>query len=616
MLNCPANCNSPHEQNRRRGNLCGGFHFSLLHTLQCQGVLGGVEVGIDAALCQQLGVTAALGDDTVGDGDDAVGVADGTQAVGDDQGGAAHGQIVEGPLDLGLRHGVQGGGGFVQDQDGGILQEDSGDGYTLLLSAGQQSTALTDIGVKLVGHRHDIVIDLRPLGSLHHLFHGSAGAAVADILENGVGKQKHILLHDANVLVDGVLGHIPDILAVDGDGAAGDLVEPGNQLAQGGLAAAGGTDDGDGLAGLHIQADAVEHIQVAIVGEDHVADLDIALHIGQGLGIGLVLDGGLGAHDIDKPGQTCHAVGEHLGEGGQLPDGAGESGNIQGEGDQVHIVHLALHDQETAVADDDDIQAGEEEFHGAEEPAHGLVEFPLGGLEDLIGGVEAGLLHLFVGVGLGGADAGEGGFDLGVDVGGLGLGSLGSPGHGLAHEHDDEDGNGDHHRHHQGQPPLDGGHHYQRADDGQHGGDQVLRAMVGQLRQLEEVGSQPAHELASAVLVIEIEAHLLHVAEQVPADVRLHPNAEGMAPVGHHELQQGSQDITAHRHSHHREEGLVQLVGQHIVQGVSGDQGEGQVNGRDQHGAGHVQGEELLMGAEIAQKDHNGMLFLKFFSRH
>ena len=74
---------------------------------------------------------------------------------------------------------------------------------------------------------------------------------------------------------------------------------------------------------------------------------------------------------------------------------------------------------------------------------------------------------------------------------------------------------GDHHRHHQCQLPLDAEHHHQRTHDGQGAGEQILRAVVGQLRQFEQVGGQPAHHLTGAVLVVEIEAQLLHVAEQI-----------------------------------------------------------------------------------------------------
>ena len=37
------------------------------------------------------------------------------------------------------------------------------------------------------------------------------------------------------------------------------------------------------------------------------------------------------------------------------------------------------------------------------------------------------------------------------------------------------------------------------------------------------------------------------MAEQIPADIRLHPDAEGVAPIAHHEAQKGAQHKGQHR---------------------------------------------------------------------
>ena len=324
--------------------------------MPCDIGLGLIELGVHPALCHQLVVGAGFGDDAVGDGDDASGGPDGGEPVGDDEGGAAPGQGVEGLLDLGLGDGIQGGGGLVQDQDGRILQENPRNGHPLFLAAGEQSAPLAHIGVEAIGHGQDVLVDFGLLRRLDDLLHRGVGLAVADVLENGVGEKEHVLLDDADVLVDGALGHIPDIVAIELDGTLGDLVEPGDQLAEGGLAAAGGADDGDGLAGLHMQAHAPEHIQLAVIGEGHILHIDGTLHVFQHHSISLILEGGLGAHDVHEAVQARKAVGEHLGEGCQLAHGVDESGDVQREGQQVDMLQLALHDQPAAEADDDDIQ--------------------------------------------------------------------------------------------------------------------------------------------------------------------------------------------------------------------------------------------------------------------
>src|SRR5699024_1210173 len=118
--------------------------------------------------------------------------------------------------------------------------------------------------------------------------HGCRGLTVADVFENGVGEEEHVLLDDADVLPQRVLGHGPDVQAADGEGAVGAVVEPGDQLAEGGLAAAGGADDGDGLAGGHVEVDVVQDVQVAVIGEVQVIGHDFAPDVGERLGVGRV----------------------------------------------------------------------------------------------------------------------------------------------------------------------------------------------------------------------------------------------------------------------------------------------------------------------------------------
>ena len=54
---------------------------------------------------------------------------------------------------------------------------------------------------------------------------------------------------------------------------------------------------------------------------------------------------------------------------------------------------------------------------------------------------------------------------------------------------------------------------------------------MGKLGDFEQVAGQTAHELTRSVAVIEAVAQTLHMAEQILPDVRLHTDAEGVAPV-------------------------------------------------------------------------------------
>jgi hypothetical protein len=57
---------------------------------------------------------------------------------------------------------------------------------------------------------------------------------------------------------------VAHVLAVDADGAAGDVVEARQQVEDGGLAGARGADEGDGFAGLDGEAHVLERRRVAV----------------------------------------------------------------------------------------------------------------------------------------------------------------------------------------------------------------------------------------------------------------------------------------------------------------------------------------------------------------
>ena len=116
--------------------------------------------------------------------------------------------------------------------------------------------------------------------------------------------------------------------------------------------------------------------------------------------------------------------------------------------------------------------------------------------------------------------------------------------------------------------------------------------MMGKLCDLEQVVGGPAHELAGAVLIIEGEGQVLHVGEQVPADVRLDAHPHHVAPVGDYVLHPGPQSISCQQDGHDAEKGTEQVLGEQLVQSHPGGVGKGQVHQGDAKGAAHVQQEQ------------------------
>ena len=71
-------------------------------------------------------MTAGFGDDAVCNGNDPVRIADGGKPVGNDDGGTPAHHRIQSLLHKHFRDGIQGTGGFVQNQDGRVFQ----DGYS------------------------------------------------------------------------------------------------------------------------------------------------------------------------------------------------------------------------------------------------------------------------------------------------------------------------------------------------------------------------------------------------------------------------------------------------------------------------------------------------------
>jgi hypothetical protein len=85
--------------------------------------------------------------------EDAVGVAEGGEAVGDGDGGAPACGDTESFLDGLFGFGIDGGGGLIQDEDAGVVKESAGDGNALAFPAGEPCAPLAKPGVISEGRR-------------------------------------------------------------------------------------------------------------------------------------------------------------------------------------------------------------------------------------------------------------------------------------------------------------------------------------------------------------------------------------------------------------------------------------------------------------------------------
>src|SRR6185437_1137647 len=95
------------------------------------------DVAVGAPLRQELAMPPALDDAAAVDDANFIGLRDGRQPMGDDDCRAPLAQRAQRPLDRLLGFGIERRSRFVQKDDRRVLEESSGDGDALTLSAGE-----------------------------------------------------------------------------------------------------------------------------------------------------------------------------------------------------------------------------------------------------------------------------------------------------------------------------------------------------------------------------------------------------------------------------------------------------------------------------------------------
>ena len=374
-------------------------------------------------------------------------------------------------------------------------------------------------------------------------------------------------------------------------------------MAHGRLTSAGFSDQSDSLARRNVKVYVVEDLCAVAVGEGDVFKADVAPHVGQYFGIRRVLDLGLSAHQLHKPVKTGHSLRIDLHELHQLADRRGKSGDIERKGDEVDVAELLTHDQKTAHRDDGDLHQADRSLNTRIEKPHRAVERDSAGFKGLVRNSEFPVFSSFVGECLGGSDAGDPALDGGVDLAGpfldLAVGGLHVPA--LPHaeydadwKHDDE-----HHR----QDRVDRQKDDQRAEECERAGQDVLRTVVRQFDDLEQVVSDAGEQDAGPVLVKEAVGKLLHMGEDVPAHIRFHERSHPVSDHGDKILADRPHNIGRKHDRHHRKECPEEPVRQKAAHGPAGHIGKDQVHNGDAYREGHVDDEGLFMWFDIGSED-------------
>ena len=314
---------------------------------------------------------------------DPVSVSDRRQTVGDGYGRPAACEALEAPSDQYLTLVVESGSRFVEDQDPGIFKEDPGDGYPLLLSAGELDSAFSDITVVAVLKFSYEAVGSCEFGGIDDLFLSRTGSAVSDVFAHGSAEEIYILLDDAYGFTQALERDLLYVLAVYRDLSPGNVVEPGDEIAEGGLAASARTDDRQVLAGLYVEIEARQDFVVVVrILEGYGLKIDRSVLNGKRDRSRVVLDVDGSVHDLNKPLDTGHAALELLCEFNYPSYRCDQGSYIEHVSHEVAGFDHALHEEDAARDDNDGIHKAVEKPRRGMEASHYHISLFLYGLED------------------------------------------------------------------------------------------------------------------------------------------------------------------------------------------------------------------------------------------
>ena len=479
----------------------------------------GAEFGVAATEGEEFVVASAFNDPAVFEDEDLVGVADRGEAVSDDEAGALDHEAVEGFLDEAFRLGIDAGGGFIEDEDGGIFEESAGDGDALFFADAEFDAAFTDDRAEAFGEAIDEFAGIGGGEGGEELVVGGEGFTEEEIFADGAIEEEAFLGDHPDGGAEGIFGEGAEGALIDEDFAVIEFVEAGEEVNEGGFAGAGLADEGDGLASLGVERDVMEDGEGGGVSEANVFKFHIASDLG-----GIIWGGAAwfcwGIEDFEDAFTGGAACLDELIEGVEFGDGIVEGADEPEDGDEIADGHLLMENGLAAEADDEDGAASAEEAHG------GIVECPdfhdaEGGLAELMAdGVEAGVFLVFADVGFDLANAREIIVEESVHRGGgFALESVaGGSGEGVEEGAGGEEGDGG-----EGEPSevnIVRKEHGGDDDDLEEGDDPAFDAVDQNPFYGSDILEEAGHDIAGGAIIEPGEGELLDVGVEVATEVK------------------------------------------------------------------------------------------------
>ena len=157
----------------------------------------------------------------------------------------------------------------------------------LLLADGERRTAFFHFRIVLMRQAFNELVRSDDGGGVLDLLDRQAIFAERNIGLDVAGEQEHILQHHGDMFSQLFRGYVKNIDAVDENFAFLDVVEPAQQADDGCFPRSGVADDGDCFTGTDTERNVLQNpfrrmiaVGRGVVGKPHVAEFDLAFHIG------------------------------------------------------------------------------------------------------------------------------------------------------------------------------------------------------------------------------------------------------------------------------------------------------------------------------------------------
>lgn len=432
-----------------------------------------------------------------------VGVLDGGQTVGDDDGGATLHELFQRLLHDMLRLGVEGRGGFVEDEYRWVLEQGARDADTLSLSAREHHAAVADKGVVALGQRADEGVGIGGAGGHLHRLVAVVVVAEGDVVGDGVVEKDAVLRHQAYLPSQRPDVELADGRAVDTYLAAVGVVETRQQVDERGLAGTRRSHQGDGASLVDTETDVVQHghpFVVALVSKADIVVLDAVVEALHHFGVGHLDDFLVGVEQLEETLGRGVALLQVVVGAHQRLDGRYQSGEDDDEEDEDRRQHLAVQHQR-ATEDEDAHQSDGTQYLGERRTEFAPLRHPYHGAGVVgVGALEAVALRLLAAEGFDDTQVGDILLDVREEVAQLALPLGGVAFQTLAYQYDEDDRQ----RQHQQEVEEQAG----RDEEQRAGEEQYVDGVLGDAEQRGDDAP------------FDVEEVVGHAAQQVAAPLR------------------------------------------------------------------------------------------------